>query len=442
MHKIPVVLSIAGSDSGGGAGIQADLKTFATLGMHGTCAITSVTSQNTEGVFSTYDLPPHIVSEQINAVCKDMDVRWAKTGMLGSIEIVKAVVAAVKKHNLSLVLDPVLSAQAGGSLLKEDALPLVVDELLSSCKVVTPNTDEAYKLSGVYIKDLNDAHDAARKIADKGKCNVIITGGHLEGSDLVYDYETADFTVVHGKIVKGGTHGSGCTYSSAITAYLNRGFDLVDAAKYAKQFVEDAIKGSPHIGNGVDPVNQLAHLHTDAERYMITQNIMDSLDMLQNCQSFTSLIPEVGCNIAMAISNAEVISDVAAVEGRVIYFKGYPKAVGCIDFGASSHVARIVLAAMKFDPNIRSAVNIKYSPQILSICNELGYKISSFNRADEPEDTSTMDWGVTHAINVYGYVPDVIFDKGDIGKEPMIRLLGKSAVEVTHKAIKIAEKYF
>lgn len=441
MHKIPVVLSIAGSDSGGGAGIEADLKTFTALGVHGTCAITSITSQNTEGVISTYDLPAHVVSEQIDAVCEDMVVGWAKTGMLGSVEIVKAAVDAVKKHNLSLVLDPVMAAQAGGSLLKEDALPLLVDELLSLCKVVTPNIDEAYKLSGIHINDLNDARDAARKIAGKGKCNVIVTGGHLGGSDLVYDYENDDFTVIYGKIVEGGTHGSGCTYSSAIAAYLSNGFDLVDAAKRAKQFVEDAIKSSLPIGNGVNPVNQLAHLHADAERYRVTQNTMDALDMIQNCQPFTSLIPEVGCNIAMAIPNAEEIPDVAAIEGRIIRLKGYPRTFGCIDFGASSHVARIVLAAMKFDPEIRSAVNIKYSPKILDICSELGYTISSFDRANEPEETSTMDWGVTYAINTCKAVPDVIFDKGDIGKEPMVRLLGKSAIEVTSKAIKVAEKY-
>ncbi|WP_292487384.1 bifunctional hydroxymethylpyrimidine kinase/phosphomethylpyrimidine kinase [Methanohalobium sp.] len=440
MDKIPVAFTIAGSDSGGGAGIEADTKTFAAIGVYGACAITSVTAQNTEGVISSYDLPTNVVSEQIDAVCKDMNVGWAKTGMLGSNEIVKTVADSIKKYNLSIVLDPVMAAQAGGTLLKEDAISLLTDELLPLCKIVTPNIEEAYKLSGIYIKDLNDARNAARKIAEKGKCNVIITGGHLEACDFVYDYENDDFTVIYGSFVEGGTHGSGCTYSSAIVSYLNKGFNLDDAAKYAKQFVENAIKESLNIGNGVNPVNQLADLHNNSERYKVIQNSMDALDLLQNNQAFTNLIPEVGSNIAMAIPNASEISDVAAVEGRIVHLKKHPKSVGSIDFGASSHVARIVLAAMKFNPEIRSAINIKYTPRILDICNELGYYISSFNRADEPEETSTMDWGVTFAISSYGTVPDAIYDKGGIGKEPMIRLLGKSAVDVVNKTIKITEK--
>ncbi len=224
MFKTPVVMTIAGSDSGGGAGIAADIKTFAAFGVHGTCAITSVTAQNTTGgVLETFDLAPEAVASQIEAVCTDMDVKWAKTGMLASSEIIKEVAKQVKKHNLSLVLDPVMAAEAGGDLLKKEALSVLIKELLPLCKVTTPNASEAGALAGVTVKTHEDAKLAARKIADLGVESVIVTGGHIDATDLLYEPVSGTFTRIPGTFVKGGTHGSGCTYSASMAACLARG---------------------------------------------------------------------------------------------------------------------------------------------------------------------------------------------------------------------------
>jgi len=440
MNKTPVVLTIAGSDSGGGAGIEADTKTFAALGVHGSCAITSVTSQNTRGVLKTYDLPPQVVADQIDAVCADMEVAWAKCGMLASPDIVRAVADRVKRYDLPLVLDPVMAAEAGGGLLSKSALPVLIDELLPASEVITPNIYEASALSGVSVKSRDDARQAAKAIAEMGACTVIITGGHLDASDLVYESGNETFTVIAGEFVKGGTHGSGCTYSAALAAYLARGFTVVDGAKHAKRFVEQAIKGSVPVGSGVNPVNQLSHLLDDAARYHVLEDIMCAVDTLTNCEPFANLIPEVGCNIAMATPQADDTADVAAVAGRIVRLKGMPVVVGCVEFDASSHVARIILAAMQFDPDVRAAVNVRYSKEVLRACREIGLSISSFDRADEPEHTSTMDWGVSHSIKMHGSVPDVIYDEGGIGKEPMVRILGKSAVDVAGIAVKIARR--
>ena len=440
MTKIPVVLTIAGTDSGGGAGVSADLKTFASIGAYGTCAITSVTSQNTTGVLNAFDLPPQVVTDQIDAVCTDMDVQCTKTGMLASAEIVSAVAKYVKKYNLTLVVDPVMAAEAGGELLTTDAMSVIRDELLPLCMVVTPNTNEASALSGIQIQNRNDAKRAAKIIADMGAGNVIVTGGHLDASDVVYESKTDTFTVISGEFIKGGTHGSGCTYSAAITAYLAQGHSIVNSARYAKQFVEHAISESVPIGTGVAPVNQVAHIRNNSARYEVLDDTRRAVEILTECQSFANLVPEVSCNIAMAIPDASNVRDVAAVSGRIVNHKGKAVNVGCVEFGASSHVARIILAAMQFDNSVRASVNIMYSMEVLEVCKKLDLTISSFDRADEPEKTSTMDWGVTHAIKEYGSVPDIISDVGGIGKEPMIRILGSGALDVAKTAVKIAKE--
>jgi len=399
-----------------------------------------VTSQNTTGVISAYDLPSQVVKDQIDAVCTDMDVRWAKSGMLASPEIVSTVAEYIKKYDLSLVVDPVMAAEAGGDLLTTDALSVMRDELLPLCAVVTPNTYEASAISDITIEDREDAKRAAKAISDMGVPTVIVTGGHLDASDVVYESKNDTFTVISGEFIERGTHGSGCTYSAALTAYLAQGHSVVDSARYAKRFVEHAIRESVPIGTGVAPVNQVAHIRKDAARYEVLDETGHAVEMLTGCESFAKLIPEVACNIAMAIPDACDVQDVAAVSGRIAKLKGKAVNVGCVEFGASSHVARIILAAMQFNKNIRASVNIKYSMDVLEVCKKLDLTISSFDRADEPEKTSTMDWGVTHAIKEYGSVPDIISDVGGIGKEPMVRVLGSGALDVAKTAVRIAKE--
>lgn len=438
--KTPIVMTIAGSDSGGGAGIAADLKTFAALGVHGTCAITSVTAQNTTGVLKTFDLAPEAVASQIDAVCSDMEVKWAKTGMLASSEIVREVAKEVRKHGLSLVLDPVMAAEAGGDLLRKEALSVLIEDLLPSCRVTTPNASEAGALAGMAVKTPGDAKIAARRIADHGVEAVIVTGGHLDATDLLYEAASEAFTRIPGTFVKGGTHGSGCTYSAALTAFLASGESLEGAARKAKKFVEQAILKSRPAGRGVNPVNQLGAILEEKERYLVLKELKEAVLTLENSPDFPELIPEVGCNIGMAIPGADSYGDVAAVEGRIVRHRGRAVAVGCVDFGASKHVAGIILASLRYNSQIRAAINVKYSEETLAACREMKLETSSFDRAEEPENTSTMDWGTAEAIRKYGSVPKVIYDKGGPGKEPMIRLLGTGATEVAELAVQLAEK--
>ncbi|RXA20800.1 bifunctional hydroxymethylpyrimidine kinase/phosphomethylpyrimidine kinase [Methanosarcina sp. MSH10X1] len=438
--KTPVVMTIAGSDSGGGAGIAADLKTFAALGVHGTCAITSVTAQNTTGVLETFDLAPEAVASQIEAVCSDMEVRWAKTGMLASSEIIREVAKEVRKHGLFLVVDPVMAAEAGGDLLRKEALSVLTEELLPFCRVTTPNASEAGALAGIAVKTSEDAERAARKIADLGVEAVIVTGGHLDATDLLYEAASDTFTRVRGTFVKGGTHGSGCTYSAALTAFLATGESLEGAARKAKEFVKQAILKSRPAGRGVSPVNQLGVILEKKERYLVLRELKEAVSILEDSPDFPELIPEVGCNLAMAIPEADNYQDVAAVEGRIVRKRGRTVPVGCVDFGASRHVAGIILSALRYKPEIKAAINVRYSEKVLAASREMKLGISFFDRAEEPENTGTMDWGTAEAIRKYGGVPKIIYDKSGSGKEPMIYLLGAGAVEVATLAVELAEK--
>lgn len=251
-------LTIAGSDSSGGAGIQADLKTFAAFGVYGTTAITAVTAQNTQGVDSIVPLSADFVTAQIEAVAGDIAIHATKVGMLATAAIVEAVAAAIEELELPLVVvDPVLISSSGSRLLDADGLQALCAELLPLTRVVTPNIPEAEALSGHRIQSDGDLRDAAKRIRDMGPKAVIITGGHrtahdahrTEVMDLLFEDDTfCDF--LSPRIASPPTHGTGCTYASAIAASLARGFALTDAARDAQQFVAGAIRDGVAIGKG------------------------------------------------------------------------------------------------------------------------------------------------------------------------------------------------
>jgi len=246
-------LTIAGSDSGGGAGIEADLKTFQALGVHGTCAITAITSQNTMGVQAVFDVPARVIDSQLSSIMADFHVGYAKAGMLSRVETVQCVAGNIKKYGLKLIVDPVMGAEAGGRLLNPDAVDALRDMVLPLAEVATPNIYEASVLSGIEVRDLTSAKEACRVIHAMGTKYVVVTGGHMGGIDILFDGN--DFTVFKGELVKGGTHGTGCTHSAALTAYLCRGESIEDACAKAKVFVKNAVLSSMDVGHGVRPVN-------------------------------------------------------------------------------------------------------------------------------------------------------------------------------------------
>jgi hydroxymethylpyrimidine/phosphomethylpyrimidine kinase len=253
-----IALTIAGSDSGGGAGIQADLKTFAAHGVYGTSAITAVTAQNTRGVLAFDALSPSLVRAQIEAIASDLRPHAVKTGMLANAAIVEAVAAAVRDLDLPwLVVDPVMVAKSGDRLLDDDAIAAVKTELLKRACVVTPNIPEAEALTGVSIATDVDRREAAKRLIGMGPAAVIIKGGHFPAgdiTDLLYDGST--FTEFRGERVPGRhTHGTGCTFAAALAAELALGRSLVDAIPSVQRYVAGAIRHAPGLGAGNGPVD-------------------------------------------------------------------------------------------------------------------------------------------------------------------------------------------
>lgn len=428
------LLTIAGSDSGGGAGVQADVRTFAALGAHGLSVLTATTAQNTLGVREVHVIPPEHVAAQLDAVLEDFDVSWAKTGMLPTRECIEVVVQ--RTRSMHLVVDPVVYAESGARLIDEGAME-ELKELLARCTVATPNAAEAEMLSGVRIADERDALRAGRALVDMGVPAVVITGGHLSGSDLLITPE--EVHTIEGVLLDGGTHGSGCTYSAALTFYLASGLSLEQGCTMAKQFVADAIRLSDQrLGRGASPVNQLGATRMQAERYHVLTDVKRGVSMLTEHPEFAQLIPEVGTNIAMAIKGAQTEKDVACVCGRIVRAGEVPRACGEVDFGIGGHVSRIVLAAMRIRPELRAAMNIAYSKPVVDACVDMGLSVESFSRGDEPSGVSTMDWAITKVLSEAR--ADVIYDLGEVGKEPMVRLLAGSAVQVAKMALRIAER--
>jgi len=255
-----VALTIAGSDSGGGAGIQADLKTFAAHGVHGTSAITAVTAQNSVEVRAWTALDPALVVSQIEAVADDMAVGAAKTGMLATASIVAAVAECFARLKLTrLVVDPVMVAKGGHRLLDVDAERAYVERLLPLADVVTPNLPEAEALLGRPVRSLEEMRAAARDLRALGPAAVVVKGGHLDGAavDVFFDGERVE-ELRADRIETNNTHGTGCTFSAAIAARLALGVDLAEAVRGAKGYLTEAIRRSYSVGHGHGPVD---HLH-------------------------------------------------------------------------------------------------------------------------------------------------------------------------------------
>lgn len=264
----PIVLSIAGSDSSGGAGIQADLKTFSALGVYGATAITAITAQNTQGVNSQFALPPQMVYEQITAVIDDLNLSVVKIGMLSNVEIVNAVADALSNYDVKIVLDPVIVSTSGHRLLSVEAQDVIKERLLPMCEIVTPNIPEMETLTDMPVSTFEEKEKAANHLLSLGAKSVLLKGGHEDGekkTDVLFSkcqgegsqLITHSSQLVSETISTNNVHGTGCTLSSAIAAFMARGLSLEDAVREAKHYVTEAIRAGADvkIGHGFGPVN-------------------------------------------------------------------------------------------------------------------------------------------------------------------------------------------
>ena len=440
------VLTIAGSDSGGGAGIQADLKTITVLGGFGMSVITALTAQNTLGVQGIYEVPEDFIEKQFDSVATDIGIDAAKTGMIATSRILEVVAKKIREYEIgNLVVDPVMVAKGGMPLMKKEAQKSLIEDLLPLALVITPNIPEAEVLSEIKISSVDDMKKSAEIIYGLGPKNVVIKGGHLKGDpvDILYDGENFH-ELTSERIDTEDTHGTGCTYSAAIATGIAEGKTVFEAVERAKEYVTTVIKFSLRIGGGHGPTNHFAPILRECERYKCIETLTCALQRLKDGKC-GNIIPEVQSNFGYALTYARSADDVAAIPGRIIKFGKDVRTLSDPAFGVSRHIASIVLATMRYDSEYRCAINIKFSEDIINICRELGYFVDNFDRSNEPEDIkakegSSLEWGTDSVLSRLDTIPDVIFDRGDMGKEPMIRILGKNPDEVVEKVLRISKR--
>ena len=444
---VRAALTIAGSDSSGGAGIQADIKTMSALGVYSCTVITAITAQNTSNVDYILPLDAGIIKKQIRSVLSDIPIHALKIGMVYNNEIITAIRDAIDKSKIPIVLDPIISAGTGAPLLQKEFLDDFKDKLVPICDVLTPNVHEAQELSGLMIKNKYDIKKAALKIQKLGAKNVVVKGGHFRKddetiTDTILDYR-GKFTILKNnriKIVE--THGSGCNFSAALTAFIALKFPIVQACLMASQYVHNSIVNIVKIGRGIPVNNPISTMYEQSCRYNVIKELSEAVEQLTSLKNFAILIPETQSNIVYAIPNAKTISDVAGVSGRIVRAGKRSVPAAGIRFGASTHVASSVLEYMKTNQLVRSAINIKNDKRVLERCTRF-YRVARYNRKQEPKtikgrEGTSVPWGISRALSANPDA-DVIYHSGDIGKEPMIIIFGQTPQEVVDKVKKVLE---
>ncbi len=441
------ILTIAGSDSGGGAGIQADLKTITVLGGFGMSIITALTAQNTTGVTDVFPVPVSFIGAQFKAVAKDIKIDAAKTGMLYNQETAKEVITLLEQYNVkNLVIDPVMAATSGDTLFSGNISSLAVENFFNLASLITPNTQEASQLCGIEVTSIKTMEQAAKAMAKMGAASVLVKGGHMKGKDAVDIFY--DGSAIHHFVSKrypgNSIHGTGCTLSSAIATFLGQGLSTFEAIKKAKEFITKAIETAVMVGKGHKPANQLAAAQTLLDGGNILMELKAAICRFTNSSGAASFIPEVQSNIAYASCNAKTCDDIAGIPGRLIRLGKTVITVSEPMFGASKHIAQIILAAMKYESSLRSCMNIRYDNAILEKARHKGFIIKSFNRNDEPEmikqkEGGTMEWGTDTIFQKGPPWPDIIFDIGGAGKEPMIRVIDKDPEIVVNKVLSLLD---
>lgn len=435
------VLTIAGSDPSGGAGIQQDLRVFSQLGAYGMAVVASLTVQNTKGVKGFVTTDPQLLRNQIEFLLEDVRPHGIKTGMLGSEENIRMVARSLGGLDVPIVVDPVLVATSGDHLF-EGAKSAFYRDLFPLATVITPNIHEASVLAELEVVDLVGMRKAAKVLKGYGPSWVVVKGGDLDGDELVdLLYNGVDFYhFTHPRIsLAGESHGTGCAFASTLTVLLARGMDVPRACEEASALTELYIRGAKGIGRGAIPANPLVLGERMEAKGAVLERLRKAMGELEALDYGGLLVPEVQVNLCEAIPLARNHSEVAGIKGRIVRWGDRMRSVGCPAFGASRHVANIVLTAMRFDLSIRAAMNIKFEEDWIPLLEASPLDVASFSRKDEPikvkeREGSTLEWGVNQVCSRLGRVPDIIYDRGDVGKEPMIRVLGRNALTVVGKA--------
>ena len=422
------ILSIGGSDPSSGAGIQSDIKTFANHDVYGFTVVTAITSQNTRKVTSIEPVSTKSLKSQLDSILSDFHINAIKIGMVYNSQIIKMIHSELRNIKIPIIVDPIIKSTTGAILLKKNALCDYKKMIIPLADVITPNKYEARVLSGT-----SNTNKSAKKIQSMGAKCVVITGATSSNgkiSDFILE-ENMEY-VISGKKIPIRNHGSGCNYSASIAVSLAKGNTIHDAVKTAKDYVYQSIKHSKKIGKGVNIT------HKNISNGM--RELSDSINHFKQIKNIYKVIPECQTNFVFAKKNPSGVMDVLGVSGRLVKSGKEVVTAGKIVYGGSQHVGTAVIQVNKKFPEIRSGLNIKYDTKIISKAKKSKFTILSYDRNREPKkskqkENSSISWGISSTLNAKS--PDIIYHKGDIGKEPMILIFGKNPDDVVKKASKI-----
>ena len=437
------LLTIAGFDPSSGAGITKDLDVFFSLGMHGISVPTCIVNQGPGGVTGIYPVPPEQFLYMLEEVAGETRIDGIKIGVMwdeSHVEILSEFIRRLSEDkNIPVVLDPVISAKNNTRLLTDRGLKKLIDSILPLATVITPNIDEARLITGTKIECLNDMKACAEKILNMGPTNaVVVKGGHLEGEPIDLLYDGNEFMTWQKERIDREVHGTGCTFSAALLIFLVQNYSLKEAFIASEKFMLDSLKDSYRIDEGGYFYMSSALMNSrKADQWNILSMMKETQQRLLEL-NMVELIPAVQMNVGYALTDARGIEDVAAFPGRIghhqekVWIKGDPV------FGASSHVARLIITYMRHFPHIRSCVNIKYDESIIEKARKKGMYVVCFDRKQEPENIKeaegmSLDFLVEEVLKVVDTPPDIIYDAGDMGKEPIIRLFAEDPIKLIKK---------
>ena len=429
------LLTIGGSDPSSGAGIQSDVKTFSSFGIHCLTVITAITSQNTSSFGMIEPVSEKILKNQLVSVMSDFKIDGIKIGMVYNSQIIKVLHQQLGKLKIPIVIDPVFKSTTGGMLIESSAIKDFQKLLIPLATVITPNKFEAEIISKTKINAKNTPEKVAKIIQKIGAKNVVITGIETKNnqiSDFVLE-KNKKYTITGDKISK-INHGSGCNYSAAMILALAKNKSIRESVLFAKEFTYNSIKNAKKTGKGV--------LITDVQKYdKINSELSDSINKFVEIKNIYKNIPECQTNFVYSKKKPKSIKDILGISGRIVKAGKKVIVAGDLEYGGSKHVATALLVMNERFPQICSAINLKYQNVTITKIKKSKLTVSSYDRSQEPKNTklksSTIKWGIKNAINNSKKMPDVVFHKGDFGKEPMIIVFGKNPNAVLKKILKI-----
>ena len=427
------ILSIGGSDPSSGAGIQSDIKVFSKLDIHCLTVITAITGQNTSNFGMVEPVSKNILENQLESIITDFKIDGIKIGMVYNSEIIKTLYHHLKKLKIPIVVDPVIKSTTGGMLIEKAAIIDFKKFIIPLATIITPNKFEAEILTKMKINSKNTPEKIAKKIQKMGAKNIVITGIQIKNkkiSDFVLEKNKKYY--ITDKEISKINRGSGCIHSASVLYSIVKNKNIRKALEFAKKNTFNSIKNSKKIGKGIAITNM-------EESNEI--KLLNSINEFTKIKNIYKNIPECQTNFVYSKQKPKSIKEILGISGRIVKSGKEVIVAGDLVYGGSKHVATALLTVNKKYSKIQSAINLKYKNETISKIKKLKLTTYDYDRNHEPKNVknggSTIEWGIKNAIKNSKKPPDIIYHKGDFGKEPMIIVFAETPDIVIKKILKI-----